>query len=370
MGLISGRGALVGRAAMPIATALVDDDLVLIASGRGVLEQALDVSQLDELNLAAHAPFTDGLERLRRGAALLVARPAALERWLGLPRPAEPEARPSLLLAALRPQGPGLRLEALLDLPGLPVVVPEGTADPAPSFRALLEGGLGRPDSLTLSQDPASWLQLPVLRPLLERALLPGGEAGPLPALVAEADAGPLLVSDGSRGWLLATSTRQPPPAAIEAGLAARGLIAAPLEVRDRQLTVWTRLEASRAGQGNRGDPDGPERLQASLAGWRSEEGELTWWGGSRLDLLQAGEGRSTRARRRQLEALGAGQAPLQWALAADPARALLRPWQPWRLLSALAGGGLDGAVEGISLALQPEGAQLRIQARLELAGA
>ncbi|MFM7267791.1 MAG: DUF3352 domain-containing protein, partial [Cyanobium sp.] len=39
MGLISGRGALVGRQAVPLATALIDDDLLLIASGRGVLEE-------------------------------------------------------------------------------------------------------------------------------------------------------------------------------------------------------------------------------------------------------------------------------------------------------------------------------------------
>ncbi|MEI6360355.1 MAG: DUF3352 domain-containing protein, partial [Synechococcus sp. ELA619] len=41
MGLISGRGALVGQQPQPIATALINDDLVLIASGRGALEQAL-----------------------------------------------------------------------------------------------------------------------------------------------------------------------------------------------------------------------------------------------------------------------------------------------------------------------------------------
>ena len=48
MGLISGRGALVGRDPQPLATALIDDDLVLLASGRGVLERALDVPQLQQ----------------------------------------------------------------------------------------------------------------------------------------------------------------------------------------------------------------------------------------------------------------------------------------------------------------------------------
>ena len=48
IGLISGRGALVGRDPQPLATALIDDDLLLVGSGRGALEQALDVSQLQD----------------------------------------------------------------------------------------------------------------------------------------------------------------------------------------------------------------------------------------------------------------------------------------------------------------------------------
>ena len=50
IGLISGRAAVLGRPAQTLATALIDDDLLLLGSGRGVLEQALDVSQLDTQN--------------------------------------------------------------------------------------------------------------------------------------------------------------------------------------------------------------------------------------------------------------------------------------------------------------------------------
>jgi hypothetical protein len=53
--------------------------------------------------------------------------------------------------------------------------------------------------------------------------------------------------------------------------------------------------------------------------------------------------------------------------MARTPARALLQPWQPWRLLSTLAGGGLDGAVEGLGLAVESEGRSLHLRGRLEL---
>ena len=121
---------------MPLATALVDDDLVLIASVRGVLEQALDVSQIPELNQAGQASFQEGLRRLGTGAALVQAAPGALERWLGLPLPVPPDQRPGGLLLALQPEGRSLRLSGLLGLPP-ETVLPEVGADGALG-RALL----------------------------------------------------------------------------------------------------------------------------------------------------------------------------------------------------------------------------------------
>ena len=53
--------------------------------------------------------------------------------------------------------------------------------------------------------------------------------------------------------------------------------------------------------------------------------------------------------------------------MGSEPARAVLQPWQPWRLLSTLAGGGLEGSVEGLSLALEPEGQTLHLHGRLEI---
>jgi hypothetical protein len=360
MGLISGRGALVGSDPVPLATALVDDNLVLIASGRGVLEQALDVSQIEELNLAGQPRLQQGIERLGEGVGLLVARPAALERWLGLPLPAAEEVRPGPLLAALRPEGRSLVVEALLALPA-PLALP---AADTMRQRALLEGLAGQPSSLALIQDPAAWLAQPLLAPLLRRAALPA-EAGPLPALLAAADGGPLLAADGPQGWQLGTPDDQPAPAAIEAALAAEGLIAAPLVLPDRTALVWTRLRAGEARPARRG---GDDQLQASLAGWRTAENGQAWWGRG-LSLLEARPAGAPAAATllQRLDDLDRPSAPLRWALAADPVRGLLRPWRPWRLLTALAGGGPEPPVRSLALALEPEGSALHLRAKLEL---
>jgi hypothetical protein len=393
MGLISGRGALAGHLPVPLATALVDDDLLLIASGRGVLEQALDVSQIDDLNQAADASLGQRLGRLGPAAALLVARPGGPAAGLGL----QPGDR---LLAALRPDGAALRLEALLTQPPAappPVAAaspddPANSADPAlpeaPSspavpfppaadpaqLRALLAAAPAGSDRLALLQNPAALGGDPLLGPLVARAasLLPG--AGPLPPLLLAAADGPLLAADTPGGWLMATPLQQPPAAALEAPLAAAGLIPAPLELADGAVTVWTRLEAA-GRRGGRPDRGGFDRLQAPLEGWRAERQDLALWGRS-LALLEGEGPRGARRRERQLEALDLPDAVLAWALAEAPARSLLQEWRPWRRLSALAGGPLEGPVQGLALAFQgaapaegPASGQvqeLRLRARLE----
>ncbi|MFM7264107.1 MAG: DUF3352 domain-containing protein [Cyanobium sp.] len=359
LGLISGRGALMGSEPVPLATALVDDDLVLIASARGVLEQALDVSQIDDLNLAGQPRLQQGLARLGEGVGVLLARPAALERWLGLPP--TPAAASGPLLAALRPEGRSLACDALLELAA---PLPLAPAD-APAQRALLEGLAGQPQSLALVQDPATLLAQPLLAPLLRRALLPAEAAGPLPELVAAGDGGPLIAALGEQGWQYGTPAEQPSPQGLEPALAAEGLIAAPLELAERSALVWTRLSAAEGRPGRRA---GADQLLASLAGWRTAASSQAWWGSS-LALLEArpaGVGAAP-ALARRLEALQEPQAPLRWALAAAPARELLQPWRPWRLLTALAGGGPQPPVGGLALALEPDGSSLRLRARFDL---
>jgi hypothetical protein len=351
MGLISGRGALVGTTPVPIATALINDDFVLIASGRGVLEQALDVSQIDELNQAASPRFQQAVHQLGEGAALLTARPEALGPWLGLPASLTAPGAIQELVASLRPDGRTLVLDGLLQLgpeagalDGLPATTPAAAATGA----ALLEALQGPSDSVALVQQPSAW---PALWQPLLTAVLPAADQS-LQALVLAGDKGPVLWSQGRQGWLLGTAADQPDPAELDGPLAAEGLIAAPLPVEgDASIRVWTRLEAPQAGR--RPARADSAQLQASLAGARSSEGSLAWWGQNLAVLQEQRDARQPpRPRLDQLSALDLGQAPLQWAMAEQRAQALLQRWSTWRLLSGLAGQPLGEAVQGLSLGL------------------
>ncbi|MCT0211958.1 MULTISPECIES: DUF3352 domain-containing protein [unclassified Synechococcus] len=368
MGLISGRGALADQSVRPLATALINDRMVLIASGRGILEQALDVSQIDELNQAANPRLAADLVRLGDGVALLTARPEALVDWLGIP--AEIATDPAVvgLVAALSPSGEALRLEADLDLTE---DLPPLALAAAPPLLAELSAPAS---SLVVVQNPAAllsetttvaaeaWQRL--LGPPLRQAL--AGLAGPLPVLVGANSTGPLIWAQESGGWLLGTSPGAPSVSQIQPALARDGLIAAPLSRAGVPLQVWTRLEA-RAG---RRDAD---QLLARVAGTRLERNDVAWWGEGLAVLDEQLEGgRPPRQLLSQLAALEAPGAALQVAVADQPGRRLLSRWQPWRLLMGLAGSPLRDSVQGFGCSLEPEldsgvAPALRLHGRLEL---
>ncbi|SBO44863.1 DUF3352 domain-containing protein [Cyanobium sp. NIES-981] len=381
MGLISGQGALVGREPVPIATALIDDDLVLLASGRGVLEQALDVSQIDELNLAADPAFRQALGRLARGAVLLHVRPAGLESWLGLPPPAPQGGAGGgiqSVVAALSPRGRQLQLEALVALAADPQesTTPSASSldpsldsppDPSPAslpgpprawssrldpeHAAAFTAGLhGELHTVALLQDPAHWPA--PWRALLQRSLDPDTD-GPLPALLAAEDSGPLLWSRGPLGWLIATPAGDPDPTVLEPALGPLGLVTSSLDGPSHQsLQVWTHLDALPRPRRRR---DATTQLAVSVAGARQVEGAQAWWGQTLavLEERQAG-GAGPRPQWRALEGLGLPGAPLQWASDGGPAQAALRRWPAWRLLAGLAGQPLETPVTGLALALEP----------------
>ena len=224
------------------------------------------------------------------------------------------------------------------------------------------------PSRLPTQPQTLAWAEL--LAPTLQTVLQ--AETGPLPALVAAADHGPLLWSHLPQGWLLGTAASAVPADRLEEPLKAQGFAAAPLSVAKQVVQAWARLEISP----RKGDS---EHLEAGLAGVRLVQGPVAWWAEglaaleSQLADHPRGADRDRAARLAQLEALDHPQAPIRLVLAAEPAQQLLRHWQPWRLLGTLAGGSLRQSVQGLAVSLEPEPALaaseggLRLQARLDL---
>jgi len=351
MGVISGRGALLGREPQPIATALIDDDLLLIASSRGVLEQSLDVSQLDALHQLGDAALEADLKQLGRGAALLTADPVAMAKWLGMPSSISDHDDLVGLVAALEPKGTALNLDAVLRFRQPLGSVGNGVA----LSQSLMRSAGGSASALALLSDPAGLLspqsEDPIaqwLAPVLEETLQTLGDEGA--SAVVGLDAGPLLWEQGKEGWLLGTSSDQPGLEAVDADLQAKGLVRSALPSDGSVLEVWTRL----ARQRQRGEAS----LQAQLAVALERESGQDWWGQT-LDALTTRQDHSAiEPRLDQLRALqDEGAAPLaqQLALATEPSRAQLQKWRPWSLIQSVAGRPLLPAVQELAMAAGPD---------------
>jgi hypothetical protein len=370
MGVISGRGALLGRETQPIATALIDDDLLLIASSRGVLEQSLDVSQLDALHQLGDTDLEADLKQLGRGAALLTADPAAMVKWLGMPSPISDHDDLVGLVAALEPKGTVLNLDAVLRFRQ-----PLGSVGNGVTLsQSLMRSAGGSASALALLSDPAGLLspqsEDPVaqwLAPVLQETLQTLGDEGA--SAVVGLDTGPLLWEQGEEGWLLGTSSDQPGLEAVDAHLQAKGLVRSALPSDGSALEVWTRL----ARQRQRGEAS----LKAQLAVALERESGQDWWGQT-LDALSTRQDHAAlEPRLDQLQALqDEGAAPLaqQLALATEPSRAQLQKWRPWSLIQSVAGRPLLPAVQELAIAAGPdqeEGAgqagsnRLRLRAQL-----
>ena len=370
MGLISGRGALLGRDPQPIATALIDDDLLLIASSRGVLEQSLDVSQLDALHQLGDQALVADLQQLGRGAALLTADPVAMATWLGMPNAISDHDDLVGLVAALEPKGTALNLDAVLRFRQ-----PLGSSGNRVTLsQSLLRSAGGSASALAVLSDPAGLLspdsQDPVaqwLAPVLKDTLQTLGSEGA--SAVVGLDTGPLLWKQGEAGWLLGTTHAAPGLEAVDKELQAKGLVRSVLPSDGSALEVWTRL----ARQRQRGEAS----LQAQLAVALERESDQDWWGQT-LDALTTRQDHSALdPRLDQLKALqDEGTAPLaqQLALATEPSRAQLQKWRPWSLIQSVAGRPLLPAVQELALAAgtdQEEGAgqagskRLRVRAQL-----
>ena len=347
IGVISGRGALLGREPQPIATALIDDDLLLIASSRGVLEQSLDVSQLDALHQLGDEALVADLQQLGRGAALLTADPVSMARWLGMPRSISDHDDLVGLVAALEPKGTALNLDAVLRFQQ-----PLGSSGNGLTLsRSLMRSAGGSATALAVLSDPAGLLspqsEDPVaqwLAPVLEETLQTLGTEGA--SAVVGLNAGPLLWKQGDEGWLLGTSSDQPGLEAVDADLQSKGLVRSALPSEGSALEVWTRLVRQR----QRGEAS----LQAQLAVALERESGQDWWGQT-LDALTTRQDHSAlEPRLDQLEALqDEGVAPLaqQLALATEPSRAQLQKWRPWSLIQSVAGRPLLPAVQELALA-------------------
>jgi hypothetical protein len=97
----------------PLATALINDQLVLLASQREALEDALDSSQVDALNQANDPQLQGWLQQQRKGVALLRSDATGISELLGLPAQLVAAEQLEELVGSIALKGRGLQVKRL-----------------------------------------------------------------------------------------------------------------------------------------------------------------------------------------------------------------------------------------------------------------
>ena len=346
LGLVSSRGSRSrspkDSSSPPLASALVNDQLVLLASSRSALEDALDASQDDALNQAGEPLLQDWLSTQPTGVALLRSDATGLEQLLGLPAELQPEQGIEQLVGSLALRRDGLQLNAVLQTSPGAAIAPLGS-----DGDALLEQLHLPAQRLSLSQPGGALPQL----------FNPPASGELLPALLEHRD-GPLLQAQlsGADAWLAGSRPDHPPTAALDAQLEEAGFDAASLG----ELRVWTHLTAETNKDG---------QLKASLAGGSGRDGGLRWWSNN-LDSLRAQlKGRNQKgALKQQLRKLDPElNAQALLALDGNGARQLLGGWPLWRGLQLLAGQPLAPSLQGMAITLEQDQQRAALQAQLNL---
>jgi len=299
-----------------LASALPSDELVLLASSRGLLEEALNASQIESLHQASDPDLQAWLASRPRGVALV--RAQARER--------------GRLLAAVQPEADCLRLHGRLR-----------PAQPLPTAAGLPLGdsGTALAEGLQLNA-PVQALLRPSLAAALDLALPAAADGGPLLPLLERGDQVTLLARLAQPpAWLAGTAADGPDPAAFDGALADAGYDGGHLDA----LQVWSRL-SGRSGR--------PGQLEASLAGATGGQGNLRWWSND-LEALQRQLQRPARGSRGAGAALvGPAERVAAVALEAAPTRSLLLGWRPWQALQLAAATPLTPAVGGLEASLTP----------------
>ncbi|MFL0733642.1 MAG: DUF3352 domain-containing protein [Prochlorococcus sp.] len=353
MGVISGQGALSGRDPQPLATALIDDDLLLLASGREVLEQTLDVSQLSDQQQLGDDELVRVVRQLGDGVAVVIASPAALNSWLGLPEQLSKREDLLGLVAAFQPSGADLALEGVLRFKQ-PLEDVISVSEIGDGLAQLTASAGGQAEALALINSPSSLLDAtdhdplaqwlgPFLRQQLTKADVSSA------ATIAGLDDGPLLWLQQPEGWVVGTQQEHPAISMVDDALSEQGFIRSDLPSDQQPLQVWTRL--SRQQSSTKGS------LEAQLGVALDQEPGLAWWGQTLTALQQRKQTKALQPRLSQLNELNGDSYPLaqQLALGAIPGRGQLQHWRPWRYVQKLAGGSLQPSVQGLAMAVGPD---------------
>lgn len=333
------------------ATALIDDDLILIGSNKEVLKYALDISQINDQNQFNDQKLNQDIKTLNTGIALIIGSPSMLHTWLGMPLKFTQRKDLNGIVAALKPQASKLSLEGLIRFNhALNNYIEESNYATSLLDDSNTVGNdvlLLRKPSLLISEksdDPLSQLLGPEIKKKM--ILL---NSTPLNTIFQSSKEVLILLYE-PKEWVLGTQKDQPSLSKINEVLQKDNFLITNLLIDDQNIKVWSKLIVKTI----KNDHSIDNELGIIL----SEEANHNWWSNNLHALQDRREPNLLLESSLEINELQKQNGDLLaeiFSLGANSAQELLERWTPWRLTQTVTGGAFKQHIHALDLGIGPD---------------
>ncbi len=351
IGIISGKGALFDNEPNLIASALIDDDLLLLASDEEVLKQSLDISQLPEGNQFTDNSLNETFNSFGDGIALITASPKALSYFFELPEELINRTDFDNLIATLQLEGPEILLKGALRFKE---PIHESIHNPGDNLSLLAQTG-GAADLVALIESPADLLNednfeptAQLIRPMLKTNLQ--NDSNATATMIAKLDQGQLAILKEPSGWILITENNNTPIQKMNEFFQKQGLNQSEVIYNDRNLRVWSKLTTNKSKNGD-------EDINLSIGSILSEDSLYNIWAGTLSALQEQSEQSDLNRTLKEIKELDNDlyEPIYRIILSESQAQEEISDWKPWTLIQTLSGHSLQAHIKGLNIGLGPD---------------
>ena len=351
IGVISGKRNTANSNTSQLATALIEDDLLLIGSDRNTLKTSLNISQLENQNQFKDKNIIEKIENLHDGMAIITLSRKALNTFLELPIETTKTMDENAFIGTLDKNGKDLTLDAILQFQEPLSFINQAYKDDESS---LIKASTGAAEGLGILYSPYQILKEGNRDPFIQwiaKLLVDKLEKaeGVATKAIVGLDQGLLMWVQEPDGLVLGTRNGNPVISDVEEVLKQDNQLKSNLKIDNQELEVWSKLITNKVNNNT--------TIETKLGLILSRESENNWWAES-LTALQQRQEAGLEKRKRQLELLNSKETSQPWiqlALNDKQAQELFNRWAPWRLLQSIAGSSLKPVLQGLALSIAPD---------------
>ena len=350
-----------------LSTASVNNEILLIASDKSVLQNSLNVSQLSKSNQSGNQELRESIQGLDDGIALVTVSPKSLHSIFSLPLRISQREDLNGFVGSIQSNGRNIALDGVLDFQST-AIEPEKYEEESLSLLASAGGPaegiaiINSPSEILNKSNPnpiAQWIG-PVLDNRLQKT------SGIAAQAITNSDKGALIWLKEPDGWVIGTIKGNPLISNIDEVLRENNETRSELLINNNKLLVWSKLITKSIQT--------VDMLETKIDIILSQESETNWWSDT-LAAIQQKSQDGLQLRENQLKQLrksAENQPTLELALNSNQAQQELSNWYPLRILQSIAGRSLTPILQGFSFSIDAnegiDNSSISLRARLDIA--